>query len=113
MGRQGNGSLFVVILGNLGEYHHELACWKARRLGHRRTAKAWPNEDQKLTLLHRECTECPLGPVGSNSLSAVQPASRNPHHHGHLWATGSHLRGSGHIKAKSRGEVLSIQRIRE
>lgn len=65
--------------------------------------KAWPSEDQKLTLSHTECTECLLGPVGSNNLSAAQPASHNPHHHGRLWATGSHLRGSGHAKAKNQG----------
>lgn len=69
--------------------------------------KAWSSEDQKLTLPHTECTECQLGPVGSSSLSAARPASHSLHHHGHLWATWSHLQGSGHTKAEKQGRVVN------
>ena len=65
--------------------------------------KAGPCQDPALTLLHTECIECLLGPVGSNSLSTAQPASHSPRRHGHLWETGSHLQGPAHTKDKKQG----------
>lgn len=57
-----------------------------------------------LTLLHKECKECLLGPVGLSSLSVFQLASRSPFHHGHLWANGSHIQESGQTKAQKVGK---------
>lgn len=68
-----------------------------------RREKAGPRQGPALTLLHTECTECLLGPVGSNSLSTAQPASHSPRRHGHLWETGSHLQGPVHTKDKKKG----------
>lgn len=60
-------------------------------------------QKKTLTLLHKECTECLLGLVSLNNLSAAQPASHSLRHHDHLWATGSHLQGPRHMKAKETG----------
>ena len=91
---------------------------RPRSLGRRarRTEKAQPSEAHPLTLLHTECTECPLGPVGSNNLLAAQSASHSLRRRGHLWETGSHLRGPVHTKAKKQGrgaEHANFQKIRK
>lgn len=82
----------------------------------RRAETAQASQDHQLTLSHTECRECPLGPAGSNNLSAAQPASHSPRRHGHLWETGSHPQEPGHTTAKKQkreAEHANCQKIRK